>query len=140
VTIKLRAHHMLCLTTYIGMGYSPAFTANYDGIVARLAAGEPVELVEGPDDICAPLTDDPQAHCHKVSVTERDRLALEALQALPGGAIGAGAALTSALMAQLRAAFAGGGVRAACRSCEWAELCDSVAASGFAGALVLPAR
>lgn len=72
---------MLCLTTYIGMGYSPAFTANYDGIVARLAAGEPVELVEGPDDICAPLADDPQAHCGNASVRAR--------QARAGGAPGA---------------------------------------------------
>ena len=32
MTIKLRAHHLLCLLTYVGKGYSPAFTANYDRV------------------------------------------------------------------------------------------------------------
>ena len=39
MTVRLRAHHLLCLLTYVGKGYSPAFTANYDKVVRRLGEG-----------------------------------------------------------------------------------------------------
>ena len=75
MTIRLRAHHLLCLLTYVGKGYSPAFTANYDAIAERLSRGEDILLVSGPDDICAPLLDEPEPHCLNEGVIERDRLA-----------------------------------------------------------------
>ena len=75
MTVRLRAHHLLCMLTYVGNGYSPAFVENYEVIAARLSAGEEIELVAGPDDICVPLTADPDAHCHGASVIERDRAA-----------------------------------------------------------------
>jgi len=53
--VRLRAHHLLCILTFAGKGYSPAFVANMAGVVARIGAGEPIEVVAGPDDICAPL-------------------------------------------------------------------------------------
>jgi hypothetical protein len=81
VTVRLRAHHLLCLLTYVGKGYTPAFTANYDVVVARLNAGEDVHLVEGPDDICAPMLADGH-HCLNASITERDRQAMDAVAAL----------------------------------------------------------
>ena len=46
MTVRLRAHHLLCLLTYVGKGYSPAFTANYDKMVKRLAGGEDVLKIE----------------------------------------------------------------------------------------------
>ena len=55
MTVRLRGHHLLCLLAYKGEGYSPAFIANLDRIAARLTAGEDAVLVDGPDDICAPL-------------------------------------------------------------------------------------
>ncbi len=58
MTVRLRAHHLLCMLTYVGKGYSPAFVENYEVIAARLSAGEEIELVAGPDDICGPLTAD----------------------------------------------------------------------------------
>ncbi|RUZ88238.1 DUF1284 domain-containing protein, partial [Mesorhizobium sp. M7A.F.Ca.US.006.01.2.1] len=63
MTIKLRAHHLLCPLTYVGKGYSPAFTANYDRVAERLSRGEDILLVSGPDDVCAPLLDEPEPHC-----------------------------------------------------------------------------
>ena len=38
MTVRLRAHHLLCMLTYVGKGYTAAFTANYDRIVERLNA------------------------------------------------------------------------------------------------------
>jgi hypothetical protein len=135
--IRLRAHHLLCVLTFVGDGYTPAFVANLDAIVRRLAAGEPVALVAGPDDICAPLAGDDD-HCTRASVDERDRLATHALAAL---GIGDGSAFDAASLARARAAFAAGTIRAACANCPWTHLCDAVAADDFARSrLVTPGR
>jgi len=75
VTLRLRPHHLLCLLTYAGKGYSPAFVANLDAVASRVASGETVEIVAGPDDICRPVAADPDHHCHAARIVRRDRLA-----------------------------------------------------------------
>src|SRR5712672_2376586 len=75
LTVRLRAHHLLCMLTFVGEGYSPAFTENYRSIARRLSAGEEIELVSGPDDICAPLMEGADPHCLKASVIDRDAAA-----------------------------------------------------------------
>ena len=138
MTIRLRPHHLLCLLTYVGKGYSAAFTANYDAIAARIGDGEDVLIVTGPDDICAPLLNDAEPHCHRDSVIERDRLALRdlgELLAVPPR-LGQSIALEPVLLKQLREAFATGRTRAACVGCEWHGLCTSISAGGYAGAIV----
>lgn len=140
MTVRLRAHHLLCMLTYVGKGYSPAFVANYEAIAARLSAGEGIELVAGPDDICGPLIADPDAHCLGASVVERDRAAMEAVARLLGSPLGPGARIrpTAALVARLRKTFATGGIRTACSGCEWSGLCDGVAEAGYIGARLAP--
>ncbi len=140
MTVRLRAHHLLCMLTYVGKGYSPAFVENYEAIAARLSAGEEIELVAGPDDICDPLTADPDAHCHGESVVERDRAATEAIARLIGSPLGLGARITpgASLLVRLRKTFATGEIRTACSGCEWSGLCDSVADGGYVGARVAP--
>ncbi len=75
MTVRLRPHHLLCVPTYVGKGYGPAFTANMTAVAERLCAGEDIELVAEPDDICAPLRGVPDPHCHRASIVERDRAA-----------------------------------------------------------------
>ncbi|GLQ10786.1 (2Fe-2S) ferredoxin [Devosia yakushimensis] len=135
MTVKLRAHHLLCMLTYVGRGYTPAFTANYDIIIARLGAGETIELVAGPDDVCAPLLATGQPHCHNDSVIERDRLARLAVADLlaPHIDLTGPFHLNTTMLASLRGAFSTGQIRPACAGCEWSELCDNVARSGYAG-------
>ncbi len=129
------------MLTYVGKGYSPAFIANYDEIAGRLAEGEDILLVAGPDDICAPLLGTDDCHCFNESVTERDAKALDAVSALlrqplaPGDHI----KLDAPMLATMRNAFATGQTREACRDCEWFELCSSVAESGYAGVRIAPA-
>lgn len=119
--------------TYIGRGYTPAFTDNYDAIVARLGAGETIELVEGPDDICGPLLGVTNTHCHNDSVRERDRLAHLAVSEHLGFDDLNGLILGKSILSELRTAFRAGSTRAACAGCEWSDLCDSVAGQSFAG-------
>jgi hypothetical protein len=138
MTIRLRPHHLLCLMTYAGKGYSAAFTANYDAIAARIGDGEDVVIIAGPDDICAPLLADTEPHCHRDSVIERDRLALrdlgELLEVPPK--LGEHLVLKPALLRQMREAFTTGRTRSACAGCEWQSLCTTISASGYAGVAI----
>lgn len=133
MTVRLRAHHLLCLLTYVGKGYTPAFVAQYDALVTRLNAGEEAVLVAGPDDICAPLLEGGH-HCLKPRITARDAQALDELGRLLGHPLEAGAPvpLDRATVARMRRAFAEGTIRHACARCQWSELCTGVAAGGFA--------
>ncbi|NUQ29368.1 MAG: DUF1284 domain-containing protein [Acidobacteriaceae bacterium] len=135
--IRLRPHHLLCMLTYKGEGYSPEFIANFDRLTRQLAAGgEPVEIVSGPDDICAPLVAGGECHCFNESVLGRDQKAAQQLSSLLGEPVVPGAVLelTGARLAMLRTAFRNGDIRAACEDCPWKELCDGIAVSGFKGA------
>lgn len=138
MTVRLRPHHLLCVLTYVGRGYSPAFTANMTAVAERLGAGETVEIVAGPDDICAPLLADPDPHCHRASVVERDRAAAHDLSDLLGldARTGAHWVLNHEVIGRLRAAFASHQIRSACTGCEWVDLCGSIAASGFDGVVL----
>ncbi|NDV89467.1 DUF1284 domain-containing protein [Aurantimonas aggregata] len=133
MTVRLRAHHLLCMLTYVGKGYSPAFTANYDVIVGRIDRGEDILIVEGPDDICAPLLGDEDSHCLRESVVERDDRAAEAVAVLLCRTIGPGGRirLNPDMLQTMRWAFRSSEGRRACMNCEWASLCSSVAEDGF---------
>jgi hypothetical protein len=132
MSIRLRAHHLLCMLTFAGEGYTPEFVANFSRIVERIGAGEPVELIDGPDDVCAPLAATDDAHCDEFSVRRRDREALRALAvADPPLPAARPLILDRAAIAALRAQFASGSVRAACGGCSWSTLCSEIAAAGY---------
>jgi hypothetical protein len=125
------------MLTFVGEGYTPAFVANLDAIVRRVAAGEVIELVDGPDDVCAPLAATDDDHCTNATVARRDRAALLALVGGDAALDARPLTLDAAALARLRIAFAAGTVRAACRGCEWNDLCTTIAAGGFAQTVLL---
>ena len=133
MTVQLRGHHLLCLLTYVGRGYSPAFVRNYDAIAVRLSRGEPVELCEGPDDICAPLCGEDAVHCTLKRVNKRDDLALRQIGEVLGKVLAAvdRLLLTPHTLAALREAFAKDEIRAACKGCQWHGFCAQIAENGF---------
>ncbi len=137
MTIALRAHHLLCMLTYVGKGYSPEFTHNFDALTSRLAAGDEVLLVEGPDAVCAPLCESEGAcaHCYGAEVRLRDQRAVQELAPLLGWTVRVGSRmrLDAALLARLRTAYASGEIRGACAGCEWADLCARIASAGYEG-------
>ena len=80
--IRLRPHHLLCMLTYAGRGYTPRFTSGMDDLIHRLGQGEEILLIEGPDDICLPWIDEAaegadirEPHCHEARITGRDQRA-----------------------------------------------------------------
>jgi len=138
MTVRLRAHHLLCILTYIGKGYSPAFTDNMTVIAGRISAGETIEIVEGPDDICAPRQAETNAHCCDDSVQKRDLQAAQdvgrVLQILVRD--GAKLSLDKSSLKRLRAAFTQDKIRSACRDCQWGEICTAISTNGYGGAMV----
>ncbi len=133
MTVRLRSHHLLCLLTYVGKGYSAAFTANYDVIAKRLGRGEDILVVSGPDDICQPLLGEADPHCLREGAAGRDELAARDVGKLLARPIRAGVrfSLDTATVDRLRTAFSARVTREACQGCEWADLCTTVAASGY---------
>lgn len=129
MTIRLRGHHLLCMLTYIGKGYSPAFVENYDRIAGRLSEGEDILLIDGPDDICAPLLCGGDCHCHDEGPRNRDRLAIEDVGHLFGETLTTQTAFTldDKRLVSMRTAFANGTLRRACIACEWYGLCTRIA-------------
>lgn len=142
MTVRLRPHHLLCMLTFVGEGYSPAFVANYRRLAGRISAGEPIEIISGPDDICAPLLSDEAAHCFGASVADRDAAALADIARLLERELEAGAVIApdAALFEKLRDAFSAGVTRRACAGCEWSSLCDGIAGEDYAGVLVMGFR
>lgn len=135
--VHLRGHHFLCVLTYRGYGYTLPFVANMTALVEAIAAGRPVKLIEGPDDICNGLTAECRAvcdhDCADPSTREIDRLAVEAVGAFLPLQDGTPFVLTGERVNDLRAHFKTGALRSACTRCPWNEFCTEIAAEGFAG-------
>lgn len=138
--VPMRPHHLLCSLTYRGEGYSAAFIAGYDRVIESLAAGAPIRIVEGPDAICAPRLGEAGCHCHEARIAWRDRQAAADLADCLDCDLKPGTEIPGLLhhLPALRAAFAEGTLRKACSGCAWHDLCDHVAAAGFAGTRLLP--
>lgn len=128
------------MLTYVGKGYTPGFTVNYDRVAARLQDGEEIEIISGPDDICAPLLDDKDAHCFEKSVIGRDARALDAVgQWLCRNLqIGDQIKPDEAFIEKLRTGFKHGHLRKPCLGCEWTSLCDRIAGDDFCGVKTAP--
>jgi hypothetical protein len=140
--VRLRGHHFLCILTYRGYGYTPAFVANMTDIVADIGRGRPVQLAEGPDAICCGLTADDRRACNhdcgKAETMELDRLAVQEVGGLLGLDFGSPIEIDRAMVARLRAAFAAGAIRGACRRCPWSDFCDQIIAEGFEETKLFP--
>lgn len=135
MTIRLRPHHLLCMLTYVGKGYTAAFTTNYNIIMERLLQGEDILIISGPDDLCAPLLDQVAPHCFRESVIERDLLAARDISKLLACRIETGSRITldPKILHHMRRGFANGALRTACTGCEWNALCNSVAINDYDG-------
>jgi len=135
--VRLRGHHFLCILTYRGHGYTPAFVDNMTALVAEIDAGRPVTLIEGPDDICAGLTAECRKTCDhdctKPSTRDIDLLASDAVKQLLPLHGGEPFVLDRDHVAIMRKEFTGGAIRRACDDCSWRDFCTTIAAEGFAG-------
>ena len=140
MTVSIRPHHLLCMLTYLGKGYTPDFVTNYSDVIRRLNNGEQIELISGPDEICQPMLGETGCHCFNENVRERDDLCRrEVGELLQGAPLDDGLLdLSAEQLASLRSAFAAGTIRSACSGCEWFELCSDIARKKFRGCRFQP--
>lgn len=143
--IRLRPHHLLCILTYVGKGYSESFIHNMDQIVKTLSTGQAsINIDYGPDDICAPrVCDDTDAscHCYESQITDRDNNVLDDLKKHPEFSIiklREDLILTEDLISKLRTAYKKEEIRTACRGCEWYDLCTTTSKADFHGVKLNP--
>ncbi|MFD2331192.1 DUF1284 domain-containing protein [Cohnella sp. GCM10020058] len=116
MTIKLRGHHLLCLLGYRGKGYSEGFCANMTRVYERLRT-EPeteIELILGPDDICAAFPEDQEPHCENASVYRKD----EEIARQIGIAIGERRAWAD-VIAAVAIRVGPNDIGSLCRDCRW---------------------
>ena len=122
--LRLRPHHLFCLRTWVGNGYSEAFTENMNHVSEMLKADpeQRILLVRGADDLCAAcpnLTEDG---------TCRSEEKVQGLDARVLGLIGSADSFVSYGKLRSRADAAAGErfPPELCGECEWFELCRSV--------------
>ena len=86
--IKLRPHHLLCLSLFEGKGYDNAFAANMADVLKQLAAEGCFTLTEGHDAICSACPNlTAQADCAlgEIAVQKMDRAVAEILKLKENG-------------------------------------------------------
>lgn len=117
--IRLRGHHLFCLMGYRGKGYSDGFCANMTSVYETLRSrpDTTIELIEGPDDICAAFPSDQPSHCQNRSVYQKDHAIIRKL------GLETGSRFSWETVCSRAAAFAKPeDVRTLCRDCRWQPL------------------
>ncbi len=116
--IKLRAHHILCVLGFRGMGYNSSFVENFARVMDA-AKGSIVELVDGGDAICAACPNF-NGSCTK---GEAEVKAMDAkVLSLLGYSTGTGVDFEKA---KLEAKAIPWNTRQEiCSGCEWLEYCE----------------
>lgn len=148
--LRLRGHHLLCMLTYIGQGYTQVFSDSFSNKMKGISEGTTeIEIVYGAkDDLCQVLQCDPSCpadiarHCLEGDAARRDDMALATLSAFLRLPLKAGyrLRLTPEYVRILRQEFAAGTIRQACAGCEWFDLCTAVAREGYRGVKLFPPK
>ncbi|MGQ9497457.1 MAG: DUF1284 domain-containing protein [Desulfotomaculales bacterium] len=114
--IVLRAHHLLCLDQFRGLGYSPFFIANLARVQRMLAEpGAVVRLTAGPDAICAACPFLDGVACRRgAGAADRDRLVLSRLGLTPNTRLS-----WAGLKEVFEAALPPAARPAVCAGCTW---------------------
>lgn len=116
--LQLRPHHLLCLQTFVGRGYSEEFVSQMTSVKKQLTAdpSTPIRLVTGADDLCAHCPNCADGHCTSDKPEQFDRNVLQKLgtDTTPVHGIPASLTLTGALLEEC------------CPGCEWMSLCREV--------------
>lgn len=150
-TVRLRGHHLLCILTYIGRGYTSEFTENMTAVIGRINQGAKIQIVSGADDICTPMLNDVSHHCDSSDVNQRDKAALITVSMVLSRHVQVGDALSLSGddVQTLHRAFVQNPsihhrnardicvpFRAACHTCPWEETCTEIADTGFKGKIL----
>ncbi|WP_338469761.1 DUF1284 domain-containing protein [Niallia sp. XMNu-256] len=113
---KLRGHHLFCLLGYQGMGYSRDYVENMTQLHQTLR-DQPetwIQLIEGPDQLCAKYPNSGEYHCHDQHITARDHVILEKLGLIIGQMI-----KWKDIEASIRNNVVPSDIQTVCETCSW---------------------
>ena len=122
--LRIRAHHLLCMMGFRGLGYSPEFVENMQLVVASFfsAPGMDTELAAGADDICSACPNLHDGACHadedsERNVAARDEAVLRRLGLSAGGRMDS-PALTRLVVERIDDSA----LAEICAGCQWLPL------------------
>ena len=122
--LHLRPHHLLCLQTFVGRGYSKEFVEHMTIVKRQLSTDPctPIILVNGADDLCAHCPNCVEEQCTSEKPALFERSVMEKLVPLQSGqdplpvleGIPEALRITEDLLASC------------CPGCDWRKLCSSI--------------
>lgn len=115
-SIALRGHHLFCLLGYRGKGYSEGFCMNMTAVYETLRQNPQtvIEIMEGPDRICAAFPSNQPNHCHNPSVYRKDGEILGELGLTVGDRLS-----WEKLINRVAASIQPDDIRRLCYDCPW---------------------
>lgn len=121
----LRAHHLICILGFRGLGYSPDYVANMSRIVAQLRSSPQslIEVVTKPDDICVPCPFLTEGGCRVQGpesegiVRDRDLVVMARLGLVAGDKV-----TWPDAVARIRSSICPADLDEICGDCQWLPL------------------
>jgi hypothetical protein len=122
--MKIRAHHLLCIQGFQGLGYSKKFTKNMAKIRDMILNNPSsfIELVVEVDSICKVCPHNSEGKCSKESHSENKIRIMDSL-ILQNLDIKKGSVISSAHIPSLTSNLSRETVKEVCGSCSWGEKC-----------------
>lgn len=120
--MKLRAHHLICILGFKGLGYSQEYVDNMTKIVGQLRSSPEslVEIASKPDDICAPCPFLGEKGCQERGpeseelVRNRDLAVMERLNIVAGDKIA-----WAEVKERIRSSISPEDLADICQDCQW---------------------
>ena len=122
--LRVRAHHLLCILGFRGLGYSEEFIATMGKVVKSLCSNStfPVILVAECDIICASCPHNKGSKCLKEANSE-SKVKTQDLEVLHRLSFEAGAQIPAGkVWAKIKERLSFKDMAEICRDCEWLEL------------------
>jgi len=119
-SMKLRAHHLICLLGFIGLGYSKDYVDNMTKIVDQLSPSTLIEVSSKPDAICAPCPFLGEKGCQERGseseevVRNRDLAVMKRLNIVAGDRI-----TWSEIEERIRSSISPEDLVDICQDCQW---------------------
>ena len=125
--MKIRAHHLLCVNFFHGLGYNEKFIENLKKIVEKLRLNPKleVEVVGECDDICAACPYMVDGLCKAEEDSEEEVKRMDVLVAKRLG-IRFGEKLEAEKVLAVWEKFSPEDLKEICRTCDWVEECTKI--------------
>lgn len=123
--MRLRAHHLLCILGFRGLGYDEKFVKGMERVIQRIKgkSGLEIKLIEECDDICAACPFNIDGRCENKVVGGEERVRERDSQVAERLALKTGNALTiKKILASVKEKIKPGDLLVICKDCPWLKM------------------